>query len=337
MNNKAKQRPKRRFNKFGSERSNSFIETLLTLFIGSGLMSEIDPLVLTEELANHAYKSYSETEQLRQESLQSLRQKIQQLPNPSDQLKDVSDVNLIRFLRSKKFRLEKALKSTIDYQCFLDQHAADLKDITAEEISHFHDVFTIFQEPSAPISSDSAATSSTKDEELKGGRLIIILHLQKLIGKATPEYRKAFPKFMLRLRYFFFEQLSKSPRAQIFGTILIFSGKGLTFWESMSVSQLASVQDHLACFQHFQILGTRFKGAFALEEPPFLSWVWFFITPILSEKIKNRFHFCGRDYSKLHEVVFDVRILPKSLGGDRDDHDCGNWFVEECQRVFGSS
>ena len=141
--NKAKQRPKKRFNKFGSERSNSLIETLLTLFIGSGLMSEIDPLVLTEELANHAYKSYSETEQLRQESLQSLRQKIQQLPNPSDQLKDVSDINLIRFLRSKKFRLEKALKSTIDYQRFLDQHAADLKDITAEEISHFHDVFTI--------------------------------------------------------------------------------------------------------------------------------------------------------------------------------------------------
>lgn len=286
-------------------------------------MEDIDPLNPTEELAIHAFQSFGETEELRQQQLQLLRDRIQALPNPSDQLKDLSDGNLIRFLRSKKFRLEKALQSTIDYQHFLDSHATALANITSDEIMFFNGVFTLLVEP------------SHSTDHGKGGRVILILEMKKLIERITSEYKQAHPKFMIRLRYFLFERLSFNARAQIFGTILLFSCQGLSFWQQLYVSQLSPPSDHLACFQHFQILGTRFKGAYTFEEPPFISWLWFFVSPILSEKIKQRFHFCGHDQSKMHAVVADVSILPKFLGGNRDNDDCGDWLTKQCLKVFG--
>lgn len=301
-------------------------------------MEEVDSLELNEELANQAYLVFGETPKLRHEKLQQLRERIKRLPNQADQLKDLSDKNLIRFLRSKRFCLDETLKSTIEYQHFLDTHQESLQNITSEEILYFKDVFTVFQEPKSSqegleLSTRTANTERRENDERQGNRIMLILNLKKLLSKLDSSYKLKNPYFMIRLS-FIFEQLSFNPYSQIYGIILIISCHNLTLWEQMTLTQLASIPEYLACFQHFRILGTKFKGAYLIEEPPFLSWLWYFVSPILSEKIRNRCHFCGSDYSKVQAAVSDLRILPKSLGGERDDDDYGDWLTRQCKKVL---
>ena len=94
--------------------------------------TEIDSLHLNPMLAEYAWTVYGENDIVRKESLETLRDMIRHLPNENDRLQDVSDRNLIRFLRSRKFNLEKSLECTVQYQHFLNQHAVDLAGITKE-------------------------------------------------------------------------------------------------------------------------------------------------------------------------------------------------------------
>lgn len=71
-----------------------------------------DPTLLPSELASVALELYGETTELRKESLLELRDRIKELPL-SDQLDDTSDKSLIRFLRFRKYDLEKSLQGTV--------------------------------------------------------------------------------------------------------------------------------------------------------------------------------------------------------------------------------
>ena len=68
---------------------------------------------LSPELAKIAFEDFGETPERRQQALIDLRKRIAELPNEKDRLEDVSDVNLIRFIRGRKYDLEKALETTI--------------------------------------------------------------------------------------------------------------------------------------------------------------------------------------------------------------------------------
>ena len=74
-------------------------------------MATFDPLDLPEELALVAKEELNETPDLRQEALDNLRQLISELPK--DRLEDTSDANLIRFLRSKKFKGFDSIVTTV--------------------------------------------------------------------------------------------------------------------------------------------------------------------------------------------------------------------------------
>jgi hypothetical protein len=133
------------------------------------------------------------------------------------------------------------------------------------------------------------------------------------ISKFTPEQKARNPRAVLRFNFWLFEQLSFDPQVQVNGLVVINTFKSLTFFEQMGLSNIASVSDQLATFQHFQTLGMRFKAAYMLEEPPFISWLWYFIQPFMSGKIKSRFFLCGKDYSKLQSGFQDISILPLDI------------------------
>ena len=71
-------------------------------------------------------------------------------------------------------------------------------------------------------------------------------------------------------------------------------------------------------------------GAFILQEPSFMSWVWFLAKPFMSEKITSRFHLCGHRTDILKENVPDFSILPNHLGGDLPDDDVAinSWITD---------
>lgn len=280
------------------------------------MFEDVDSISLNDKLRELAEKELGETQELQGQALRELKEKILALPE-ADQLKDLSSQSLIRFLRSRKYDISKALDFAVEYQKFLSLHDAELAGITEAEILHFHQAVTVFQDP----------------ENL---RIVVIVRLKKILEQFSSEYKTLRPSFFLRFRFFLFERLSHNPYAQICGTVLIFSCKDVTFWEELKLPQICSVADHKASFRHFNILGTRMKGSYMFQEPGFLSWLWYFISPMMSQKIRSRFHFCGRHIELIHQAVSDVSILPESLGGKLSEESelVSWWILSECNKCF---
>jgi hypothetical protein len=167
-------------------------------------------------------------------------------------------------------------------------------------------------------------------------RVIVIMRPKKGVKLFTPELLKRLPSAMLLFNLWIFEHLSHDPQVQVAGLIILNSFKGLSFSEQMVISTMAPMQHQLATFQHFQILGMRFKGGFIFEEPPVMSWIWFFIRPFMSDKIKTRFHLCGGNYEKLRESGVSEAFLPVTFGGTIPDDEpfLTEWIEKEIAADF---
>jgi hypothetical protein len=280
-----------------------------------------DQLELTPELAQRALDRHGETSETRNLLLSQLKEKILSLEDPSQRLEDLSDRNLIRFLRLKRFDLNDALASCILYQQFHNKYYNQhFQDIKKEEILFFKDLVTVFfEKDETEVNSSNAGTTTDKSGEIDVGkvgtdevqlmlngndkakekerseegskhRLIAIVDLKKLITHSSflTEYISQFPKFMIRVRYFMLEALSHDPVIQLAneqeneGILVIVSCKDLTFWEELSLSRLISIEDKRIYFQQYQSLKMNFIGGYLLHEPTFVSWLWFLIKPMLA-------------------------------------------------------
>ena len=303
-------------------------------------MSVID---LPELYRQTAFEDFNETPELRATQLSALRESISLLPQLEDQLKDTSDLNLIRFLRSKKFDHQRASEACTQWQKFNNKYGDILANVTREGEKimfwctynenglltsnyHIYEEVLIFRDFIQVIR-----------ESGPRGRVIVIMRPGKGIKLFTSELKRNNPRAMLRLNFWIFETLSFDPQVQVNGLIVINSFKGLSIYDQMTLSNMAPLGDQLATFQHFQILGMRFKAAFIFEQPPFMTWLWFFIRPFMSEKITGRFFLCGQDYSMLSKAFTDTSILPADLlssdGTNSSDpsSSSSNWMEEQFQ------
>lgn len=259
-----------------------------------------DVLELQEPLRSIAFNEFGETTALRHAKLQELREMIDNVKNVEDRIQNTSDVNLIRFLRARKYDLEKVLDATIEWQRFFNKHREVLQDIKTDDLKY------IF----------STGFLSVFEENDLDGKSVLIMRPANGISLFTAEMKRSNPRLLLQTNFWLFENFSQIPRVQVCGIVVINSFNGLSFRDQMAMSSMAPIMDQLATFQHFQILSLRLKGAYILEEPAFMSWLWFFIRPFMNEKIKSRFHLCGSDYSKLLSAFPDPKVLPTDLGGE---------------------
>ena len=81
-----------------------------------------DQFNLSPELAKQALEEFGETPEKRTVALSALRARIAALP-AADQLADTTDANIIRFLRARKYDIDKALESTKQFKHFQDKFA----------------------------------------------------------------------------------------------------------------------------------------------------------------------------------------------------------------------
>ena len=137
--------------------------------------------------------------------------------------------------------------------------------------------------------------------------------LEKASSYLHQSWKETIPELCFDWIFGYLKLLSFDPQVQVNGLIVISSFKGLSIYDQMTLSNMAPLGDQLATFQHFQILGMRFKAAFIFEQPPFMTWLWFFIRPFMSEKLTGRFFLCGQDYSMLSKAFTDTSILPADL------------------------
>lgn len=283
------------------------------------MTQEYDSLNLSPSLKDAAFQCFGETDMLRENSLKELRNLILALPE-DERITDISDRSLIRFIRSRKYNLERALEFTVKYHEFQKKYAHLLNNFTADEIMVIKDMVMLIEEPEI------------------FGKAILIVTPSRGFHHMTKERIRDNPHMTFRNNYFIFEELSHHPRVQICGLFAVTNFHGLSFWDQMTLSNMTPFSDHMATFNHFHALGVRLKGTFIIEQPTMLSWLWFLMRPFMSEKLQKRFHLCGTDLKILHEHLQDVSRLPRSLGGQIEDDNPSltKWMEEKYQQLLST-
>jgi hypothetical protein len=242
-----------------------------------------DPLEIPEPLRTIAREDLGETPEVRCKALQELRSKIAALPE-SDRLADVSDQNLIRFLRCRKYDMEKALQSTVDMQKFNGSHPEWVNELRADEFRIFSTFFQVLENRGPK------------------GQFILVLRPTNGIKIFTPEFLAENPLAMIRCNLFFLDRLSKNIEVQVCGVIVCNSFKGFTLRDNFRLSKASKVNEQIATFRFMTILGLRLSGAFMFDQPAYMTWLWPIVRMFLSEKLRSRFHLCGANYDKIKEV-----------------------------------
>lgn len=284
----------------------------------------IDPCELPAHLINIARDELGETPRIMRQGLLELRKQITQLECDEDKIKDLSDKNLMRFLRFKKFNIVHALQETINLRRFYIKHAEALVNLDkSNEFLKFGSFLQVL------------------DERDPKGRVIVVMRPKKAIHLFTPEFIAENPHAVLRFNVWLFEKLSHDINLQVCGMLVFVTFTGLTFWDQITMNTMAPITDQLAVFQFLQILGCRLGGAYVFEEPPFMSWLWYFIRPFMNAKITGRFQLCGCNYEEVLEKVLPGSrrgILPDCFPGGllrEDDSHTSNWVTKQCEQSLG--
>jgi len=184
--------------------------------------AEHDLFNLPPHLAEMAERDFGETVETRTTAIAELRARLEALPE-KERPTDLSDTNLIRFLRNRKYNIDRVVETMKAYTKF---HAdnAELFNITAEEILLYDGIFNLClgDGPDYPV--------------------IFSLMPKQIVSIFTDEFVKAHPQFLTRFNLWSFERISQMPQAQVAGIMGAISFKDFTFWDNMALSRVVNIQ-----------------------------------------------------------------------------------------------
>ena len=173
-----------------------------------------DPLELPEYLKKMAFDDFGETPETRRAALLELRKRINELPDEKDRLVNTSDSNLIRYIRGRKYDLDRALETTVERQRFENKHP-DWMNIADEVLENANDFCGLLPNPDAK------------------GRKILIMFPSKGIKKFGGEFAKKNPLAMIQFNIWMFDRVSSDVNVQVAGLIIINMMKGLSFSDNI--------------------------------------------------------------------------------------------------------
>ena len=252
-----------------------------------------------------------------------MRERIQALPE-KDRLKDLSDKNLIRFLRCRKFDIERAVKLACDAKRFYTKNADILKDLDGKETVMFdgehNNVFQVYRNVD------------------KDGKVVIILHpsrfIQAVQSKQGSTIIKKDPSAVLRHLVWQFHNLCQDPHVQVGGLIMLNSFADCSFFESFSFVNVMTVPQRGILIKHLNICGIRMKGVYIFREPTIITALYYVLKAFMSEKLRKRVRFCGSDFGAVRlAVAGDLMGLPREFGGSVDDSE---YREENSLKSFGA-
>lgn len=268
-----------------------------------------DPCALTTELAELAFTNYGETTENRKKLLDQLKTRLEALPE-EDRLHDLSDQNLIRFLRCRKFDLERTVKMATDAKHFYDKNAEVLGGLNGKESIMFDNNYDNFFQIYRNVDST--------------GKVVAVLRPSRLIAAASTDIGVKVlgesPNALLRILIWLFHNLSLDPSVQVGGLVMLTSFNECSFFDCVSFVNIMTVSHRAILIQHLQICGIKMKGMRIFEEPQIASALFFVLKQFMTEKLRDRISFCGYEYGKVKEVVEgDLVGLPLLFGGSFDD------------------
>ena len=159
--------------------------------------------------------------------------------------------------------------------------------------------------------------------DAKFRRVVILIATNVAIFFANnPEILKTKPDFLIQFQIWLLDRLSRDVYVQVGGLVLINSFIGAGFQDRIVLSRNIKIKNISILFGFLsKCTPIRFAGGFILDAPYFLRALWPVVRMFLSEKIRNRYHFCGTTSNELDNLIIDKTILLVSLGGRVPDSD----------------
>ena len=177
---------------------------------------------LPPHLAAMAERDFGENAASRFAALAELRTKLGELLE-RERPTDLSDANLIRFLRNRKFNVEKTIDTVKAYTKFHADHP-ELFRITPEEVLLYDGIFNLVvgDGPDYPV--------------------MFSVVPKKIVALFTEEFARAHPHYLTRFNLWALERMSQLPQAQVAGIFAAISFKDRTLWDNVSLMRFVNVQ-----------------------------------------------------------------------------------------------
>lgn len=253
---------------------------------------DLEDLCTREDLETAARRQLGETPEVKQKSLEELRQ----LLLGEEGLRVPPDDVLLMFLRAKKYRVEDAFKTTRKY----------LR--VRRDIPEYFDNLTPQNIPYKTFFTDHKIIMFGRDAR---GRAVGYLRL----GKWNTDVCTI--NDLMRCTEVAVESNLREEQTQVHGFVAIIDLEGFGFHQLIHMTPrfvrrvVTITQDSLP---------TRIKAICYVNTPPVYRIVHALVKPFLSAKLLNRVHFLAGDISELHEVV-PQELIPKEFGGTQEDYD----------------
>ncbi|GFT26228.1 alpha-tocopherol transfer protein-like [Nephila pilipes] len=242
---------------------------------------------LTPEMVKKAEDELGETPEVRRKAVAELTKLLKGEPYLKPRLEEKF---LVRYLRAKKYKVDKACKTLLYYYSFKSKFANIFTNFKPSQLKHVLDMNCINLLP-------------LRDED---GASIGLIR----IGEFDPS--KATCEEFIATCLMCAEIGTDNEATLVCGSVCVLDLKGLTFKKMLRFSSVnllslfvASMQDCVAC---------RVKSMHVVNEPYFFSTILKIVKQFMHKKLKDRLHCHGNNLKSLHRHI-PPEILPDYLGG----------------------
>ncbi|XP_034941872.1 alpha-tocopherol transfer protein-like [Chelonus insularis] len=253
---------------------------------------------LPPEVMEYAKRELGETEEVKCQTLQELRDMIYEKGECSPHRMD--DAFLIRFLRARNFNVYRAHRLIVKYCNFKEEYPEIHKNVNPLEMRHIGD--------------DDVMTVPAYRTQC--GRRMMIYRM----GNWDP--KKYGVEEIFKATVIILELGILEPRAQVLGGVVIFDLQGITIAHAWSVTpQIANMVLGLMVTAN----PMKTYAIHILHQSWVFDMIYAVFKPLLNKEMQDRVFFHGDDMSSLHKHVAPTS-LPKKYGGTREELPYYKWI-----------
>lgn len=256
---------------------------------------------LGSETLEKARRELNEDPETRQQKIDELRAKFKR-DRPDIKLPP-DDAFLVRFLRCKKFYIDRAFKMLEHYY---------------EVRRKYPEVFAKFRPSAFKHVYELGVTSILPGRDPEGRKIVAVSNL----GAVNPDnydINEGLASFLVMM-----EKMLQDEETQVNGMVVLGDYEELT--AKLILKQNMS-------FQRKQMdilvnaMPMRFKAGHYIREPEFFGTLFAMVKPLISAKMKSRLHFHGKDFGTLHNYL-PSSLLPPQFGGSLMDFNQQDFYTE---------
>ena len=206
-------------------------------------------------------------------------------------VRNVDNKFLLMFLRARKFDVSKALQLYISYHKFRHKHS----QLLSKPVGH------VFQ---------SGIIKVLDSRALDGSKVICIYP-----GNWNASNVSFLENF--HATFVVLDELIQDEMTQVHGFSILYDFTSSSFLSMLQVAQSEQITKGVLIDLLQDAFPARFKAVHLIHHPWYISIVLSVIKPFMKQKLRDRIHSHGEEYSSLHEHI-DPMCLPEEFGGVAD-------------------